>query len=165
MSLGIKRTRPIRVATKTFEGTPAELPGEFENLFAWTRRRNLRVGEPEGGSRAGLAWTAVFHDENDTTPEAARRIDLWIPIDGAGASQPGYAVKDIPHDNVAFMIYKGPMSRLDEAVQQLFTWAEQKQLPFRGRLHRIVYLRGIDGPPEDPDWEAEIQIPLLAMRS
>lgn len=165
MSLGIKRTRTSRVAMKTFEGTPAELPGEFENLFAWTRRRGLRVAEPDSGSRAGMAWTAVFHDDNDTTPETPRRIDLWIPIEGAGASQPGYAVRDIGHENVAFSIYKGPMSRLDEAVQQLFTWVEQKQLPFRGRVHRRIYLRGIDGPPEDPDWEAEIQIPLLPMRS
>ena len=118
MSLGIKRTRPMRVAMKTIEGTPAELAREFENLFAWTRRRGMRVAEPDSsGGRAGMAWTAVMHDEAGTGAETTRRIDLWIPLEGAGASQPGYAVKDIAHENVAFMIQKGPMTRIDETVQ------------------------------------------------
>ena len=165
MSLGIKRTRPLRVVLKSFEGTPSDIVGEFDNIFAWTRRRNLRVGEPDMSGRMNLPWTAVFFDEAATTPETPRRIDLWIPIEGAGPSQPGFSVKDIPHDSVAFMIHRGPMSRLDESVQQLFTWVEQKQLGFRARIHRRLYLRGVDGPPEDPDWEAEVQIPLLAARS
>jgi DNA gyrase inhibitor GyrI len=165
MSLGIKRTRPIRVATKTFEGPMEELPREFESLYSWARRRNLRVGEPDNSGRMSLPWTAVVHAEADMTPETARRVDLWLPIEGAGASQPGFLVKDITHENVAFQIYKGPLSKLDEAVEQLFQWAASKQLTFRGRLHRRIYLRGVDGPPEDPDWEAEIQIPLLTMRN
>jgi DNA gyrase inhibitor GyrI len=165
MSLGIKRTRPMRVAMKTIEGTPAELAREFENLFAWTRRRGIRVAEPDSSGRMGMAWTAVLHDEAATTADGTRRMDLWIPLDGAGASQPGYTIKDITHENVAFMIHKGAMSRLDETVQQLFTWAGTKQLPFRHRVHRRIFLRGIDGPREDPDWEAEVQIPLLPMRS
>jgi DNA gyrase inhibitor GyrI len=165
MSLGIKRTRPIRVATRTIEGTPAELPAEFETLFAWARRKNLRTGEPDSSGRWSLPWVAVVHSEAEMTPETPRRIDLWIPIEGSGPSQPGYLVKDIPHENVVFQIYKGPMSKLDEGIEQLFVWAQGKQLTFRGRLHRRIYLRGIDGPPEDPDWEAEIQIPLLTTRS
>jgi DNA gyrase inhibitor GyrI len=165
MSLGIKRTRPARVATKTFEGTLEEMPAEFENLYAWARRRNLRVGEPDPSGRMSLPWTAVVHAETDTAPEAARKIDLWLPIDGAGASQPGFLVKDIAHENVAFSIYKGPMSKLDEAVEQLFQWAISKQLVFRGRVHRRIYLRGVDGPREDPVWEAEIQIPLMTSRN
>ncbi len=165
MSLGIKRTRPMRVATKTFEGTLEEMPREFENLYSWARRRMLRVGEPDQSGRNSLPWTAVVHAEADMTPETPRRVDLWLPIDGAGASQPGYLVKDIAHENVAFQIYKGPMSKLDEAVDLLFAWATQKQLTFRGRVHRRIYLRGVDGPPEDPDWEAEIQIPLMASRN
>ena len=165
MSLGIKRTRPLRVALKTFEGTLAEVGREFDNLYAWTRRRNLRVGEPDSSGRMGLPWVAVVHDEAGTTPVSPRRIDIWIPIESAGPSQPGYTVKDIAHENVAFMIHKGPMTRLDESVQQLFSWVEQKQLSARSRLHRRLYLRGVDGPPEDPDWEAEVQIPLLPVRS
>ncbi len=165
MSLGIKRTRTLRVATKTFEGTVADLPREFETLFAWARRRNMRVGEPDVSGRNPLPWTAVVHSETDMDAETARRIDLWIPIEGSGPSQPGYLVKDIPHESVVFSIYKGPMTKFDEAIEQLFTWTAAKQLSFRGRLHRRIYLRGIDGPPEDPDWEAEIQIPLLLSRS
>jgi DNA gyrase inhibitor GyrI len=165
MSLGIKRTRPIRVAMKTFEGTLADLPVEFESLFGWARRRNLRIGEVDHTGRNPLPWASVVHDEAGATPETTRRIDLWIPIESAGASQPGFLIKDITHENVAFQIYKGPMSKLDEAVEQLFTWCQTKSLTFRGRLHRRIYLRGIDGPPEDPDWEAEIQIPLLVSRN
>jgi DNA gyrase inhibitor GyrI len=165
MSLGIKRTRPQRVALRTFEGTVADLPREFETLFSWARRRNLRVGESDSTGRYPLAWVSVVHGEADMTPESPRRIDLWIPIEGAGPSQPGFLVKDTSHENVAFTIYKGAMSKLDEAVDQLFTWMQSKSLTSRGRLHRRVYLRGIDGPPEDPDWEAEIQIPLLTMRN
>ena len=165
MSLGIKRTRPMRVALRTIEGTLEELPREFETLFAWARRRNLRVGEPDHSGRNPLPWASVVHAEAEMTPETTRRVDLWIPIEGAGASQPGFLVKDMPHESVAFQIYKGPMSKLDEAVELLFTWAQSKSLGFRGRLHRRIYLRGIDGPPEDPDWEAEIQIPLLAIRN
>jgi DNA gyrase inhibitor GyrI len=165
MSLGIKRTRPQRVAMRTVETTPAELPLEFENLFSWARRRNLRVGEPDLSGRNPLPWVSVVHSETEMAAETPRRFDLWIPIEGAGASQPGYLVKDVGHENVAFVIYKGAMSKLDEAVEQHFAWAQSKQLAFRGRLHRRIYLRGIDGPPEDPDWEAEIQIPLLAMRN
>jgi DNA gyrase inhibitor GyrI len=165
MSLGIKRTRPLRVATKTIEGTVADLPREFESLFSWARRRNMRIGEPDMSGRNPLPWAAVVHSEADMEPEAARRIDLWIPIEGSGPSQPGYLVKDIPHESVVFSIYKGPMTKFDEAIEQLFTWTQGKQLTFRGRLHRRIYLRGIDGPPEDPDWEAEIQIPLLLSRS
>jgi DNA gyrase inhibitor GyrI len=165
MSLGIKRTRPLRAVTKTIEGTRAEMAAEFDSLYGYTRRRNLRVGEPDASGRMNLAWIAVLHEEADMQPETQRRIDLWIPIEGAGPSQPGIIVKDIPHENVAFMIHRGPMTKLDESVDQLFTWAQQKQLPFRGRLHRRIYLRGFDGPLENPDWEAEIQIPLLTMRS
>src|SRR5262245_43104310 len=102
MSLGIKRTRPLRVATKTFEGMLEDMPREFENLFAWARRRSLRVGEPDTTGRMSLPWTAVVHAEAAMTPETPRRIDLWLPIEGAGASQPGYLVKDIQHENVAF---------------------------------------------------------------
>jgi DNA gyrase inhibitor GyrI len=165
MSLGIKRTRPMRVATKTFEGRLEEMPREFESLYGWARRRNLRVGEPDHSGRMSLPWTAVVHNEADTAPEAARKVDLWVPIEGAGASQPGFLVKDIPHESVAFQIYKGPMSKLDEAVDALFTWATSKQLVFRGRVHRRIFTRGVDGPPEDPDWEAEIQIPLVPQRN
>lgn len=165
MSLGIKRTRPIRVALKTFEGTVEELPREFESLFGWTRRRNLRIGEVDSSGRNPLPWASVLHDETGMTVESSRRIDLWIPIESAGASQPGFLIKDINHENVAFQIYKGPMSKIEEAVEQLFVWAQSKSLTFRGRVHRRIYLRGIDGPPEDPDWEAEIQIPLLASRN
>lgn len=165
MSLGIKRTRPLRAVTKTIEGTRADMAAEFDNLYAYTRRRNLRVGEPDNNGRMNLAWIAVLHEESDMEAETPRRIDLWIPIEGAGPSQPGYSVKDIAHENVAFMIHRGPMTKLDESVDQLFTWAQQKQLPHRGRVHRRIYLRGFDGPLEDPDWEAEIQIPLMTMRS
>jgi DNA gyrase inhibitor GyrI len=165
MSLGIKRTRPMRVAMKTFEGVVEDLPREFESLFSWARRRNLRVGDPDATGRNPLPWVSVMHNETDMTPETPRRIDLWVPLEGAGPSQPGYLVKDIAHESVAFSIYKGPMSKLDEAVEQLFAWAQSKQLTTRGRLHRRIYLRGIDGPPEDPDWEAEIQIPLLTTRN
>jgi DNA gyrase inhibitor GyrI len=165
MSLGIKRTRPQRVAMRTVETTLEELPREFENLFAWARRRNLRLGEPDVSGRNPLPWVSVVHTEAEMTPETPRRIDLWIPIEGSGPSQPGYLVKDIPHENVAFQIYRGPMSKFDEAIEQLFEWATAKQLTTRGRTHRRIYLRGIDGPPEDPDWEAEIQIPLLATRN
>jgi hypothetical protein len=165
MSLGIKRTRPQRVALRTFEGTVADLPREFETLFSWARRRNLRVGEVDSSGRNPLPWASVVHAEIDLAAEAPRRIDLWLPIEGSGPSQPGFLVKDVPHESVAFTIYKGAMSKLDEAVEQLFVWAQSKSLGFRGRLHRRIYLRGIDGPPEDPDWEAEIQIPLLAMRN
>lgn len=162
---GIKTTRPLRAATRTVETTPAGLVQEFENLYTWARKRNLRVGEPDSGGRMNLPWTAVLHDESDTTDETPRRVDLWIPIDGAGPSVPGYTVRDIAFDNVAFTIHKGPMTQLGETIEQLFAWAAQKSLTFRGRLHRRIYLRGIDGPPEDPDWEAEIQIPLLTLRS
>jgi len=164
-TLGIKRTRPMRVAMKTYEGTPAQMPAEFENLYAWTRKRNLRVGEPDMSGRNNLAWVAVFHDEAETTPETPRRIDLWIPIEGAGASQIGYSIRDITHENVAFLVHEGPIAKLDESIAHLFEWAQQKSLPYRGRLHRRVYLRGVDTHPENPDWEAEIQLPLLAMRS
>jgi len=165
MSLGIKRTRPQRVAMRTVETTLEEMPREFENLFAWVRRRNLRAGEPDASGRNPLPWVSVVHTEAEMTPETPRKIDLWIPIEGSGPSQPGYLVKDIPHENVAFQIYRGPMSKFDEAIDQLFEWAASKQLTTRGRVHRRIYLRGIDGPPEDPDWEAEIQIPLLATRN
>lgn len=165
MSLGIKRTRPIRVAMKTFEGTAADLPREFESLFGWTRRRNLRIGEVDGTGRNPLPWASVLHDETGMTAESTRKIDLWIPIESAGASQPGFLIKDITHESVAFQIYKGPMSKIEEAVELLFTWAQSKSLTVRGRVHRRIYLRGIDGPPEDPDWEAELQIPLLASRN
>jgi hypothetical protein len=57
------------------------------------------------------------------------------------------------------------MSKLDEAVEALFQWATSKQLVYRGRLHRRIFLRGVDGPREDPDWEAEIQIPLMTSRN
>ena len=165
MSLGIKRTRPVRVAMKTFEGPLTDVPREFESLYAWARRRSLRIGEPDSSGRMSLPWTAVIHAEAGMEPEAPRRIDLWLPIEGAGASQPGFLVKDITHDSVAFQIYKGPMSKLDEGVEQLFEWVASKQLTSRGRLHRRIFLRGIDGPPENPEWEAEIQIPLMTMRN
>ena len=35
MSLGIKRTRPLRVATKTIEGTVADLPRPLNAYTSW----------------------------------------------------------------------------------------------------------------------------------
>ena len=99
------------------------------------------------------------------TPESVREIDLWLPIDGAGPADLEYAVKDITHGNVAFMIHKGPMAKFEESIEELFAWATRKELPFRAREHRRLFTRGIDAHPEDPDWEAEIQIPLLQSRS
>ena len=132
MSLGIKRTRPIRVAMRTFEGTIVELPLEFENLFSWARRRNLRIGETDHTGRNPLPWASVLHDEADMTPDSSRRIDLWIPIESAGAAS-RYLIKDITHESVAFQIYKG-RCRSSRGVDQLFTWLQSKSLTFRGRI-------------------------------
>ena len=165
MSLGIKRTRPFRAVTTSFEGAPADILTQFEQMYGWARARGLRTGEREPSGRITLPWIAVLHDEENMAPEAARKIELWMPMDGAGPSQGSYTVKDLTHWNVAFMIHRGPMSRLQESIDQLFDWAKQKELPVRGRLHRRIYLRGVDSHPEDPDWEGEVQIPLLAGRS
>lgn len=165
MSLGIKRTRPLRVITAEFEGTPGEILNHFENMYTWARSRGLRTGEREPSGRVNLPWMALLHDEEDTAADTPRRIELWMPIDGAGPTQGTYAVKDMTHSNVAFMIHKGPLSKYEESIEQLFDWASQKELQFRGRIHRRIFTRGADAHPEDPDWEAEIQIPLLAARS
>ena len=165
MSLGIKRTKPMRVIHTSFEGTPADIPLRFEEMHRWAIARKLRTGDKDSSGRFNLPWTAVLHDEEGTAADTPRKIDLWIPIDGAGPSQGNYAVKDIQHGNVAFMIHKGPMAKFQESIDQLFEWAKQKEQPFRGRVHRRIYVRGVDANPEDPDWEAEIQIPLLAGRS
>jgi DNA gyrase inhibitor GyrI len=161
----MKHTRPLRVIASEFEGTPGEIVGHFEEIYAWARGRGLCTGEREPSGRVNLPWTATLHDAEDTTPDAARRIELWMPIDGAGPTQGPYAVKDMTHVNVAFMIHKGPMAKFEESIEQLFTWATEKELQFQGRLHRRVFIRGVDAHPEDPDWEAEIQIPLLAAPS
>lgn len=164
MSLGIKRTKPLRVIHTSFEGTPADIPLRFDEMLRWANTRKLRTGEKDSSGRYNLPWMAVLHDEEGMTPETPRKIELWVPIDGAGQSQGNYSVKDIPHGNVAFMIYKGPLAKLQESIDQLFEWAKQKEQPFRARVHRRIYVRGVDANPEDPDWEAEIQIPLLAGR-
>ncbi|HZM14581.1 MAG TPA: GyrI-like domain-containing protein [Candidatus Krumholzibacteria bacterium] len=165
MSLGIKRTKPMRAIHTSFEGTPGDIPLRLEEMFGWALGRRLRTGDKDSSGRYNLPWTAVLHDEDGTTPETPRKIELWMPIDGAGPSQGNYVVKDIHHGNVAFMIHKGPMSKFQESIDQLFEWAKQKEQPYRGRVHRRIYVRGVDANPEDPDWEAEIQIPLLAGRS
>ncbi|MFQ5600938.1 MAG: GyrI-like domain-containing protein [Candidatus Krumholzibacteriia bacterium] len=165
MSLGIKRTRPMRAVWSSFEGKPDEIPNRFEEMYAWARKRGLRTGERDSSGRMSLAWAAFLQDEEDTSPETPRPIELWIPIDGAGPSQMDYVVKDIRHLNVAFMIHRGPMSKFEESIEQLFAWATEKELSFRARFHRRIYMRGVDGHPEDPDWEAEVQIPLLNPRA
>ncbi len=164
MSLGIKRTRPMRAIATSFEGTPGEIPLHFGEMYQWARGRNLRTGDKDSSGRYNLPWTAVLHEEDGMTPETSRKIDLWMPIDGAGSNQGNYTVKDIPHGNVAFMIHKGPMSKFTESIDHLFKWAKEKEQPYRARLHRRIYVRGADANPEDPDWEAEIQIPLLSGR-
>jgi len=165
MSLGIKRTKPLRAITSSFEGTPRDIPTHFEEMFAWARSRNLRTGDRDSSGRFNLPWTAVLYDEDSMVAETVRKIDLWLPLDGAGPSQGTYSVKDIPHGNVAFMIHRGPLAKYQESIDQLFDWAKQKELQFRARLHRRIYIRGVDAHPEDPDWEAEIQIPLVTSRS
>ena len=165
MSLGIKRIRPLRAITSSFEGTPGDIPNKLHAMYDWARARNLRTGERDPVGRMNLPWTAILHDDDETEPDAVREIDLWMPIDGAGPSDLQYNVKDITHSNVAFMIHKGPMSKFEESIEQLFEWATTKELPFHGRAHRRVFTRGVDAHPEDPDWEAEIQIPLLKMSS
>lgn len=165
MSLGIKRMRPLRAITASFEGAPGDIPNRLDAMYEWARARGLRTGERDPVGRMNLPWMAILHDENDTEADAARTIDLWMPIDGAGPSDMEYTVKDIAHTNVAFMIHKGPLNKYEESIRQLFEWATQKELTFRGRVHRRVFTRGVDAHPEDPDWEAEIQIPLLQTRS
>lgn len=165
MSLGIKRTRPLRVITSSIDGEPGQIPAQFGKVHAWARSLNLRIGERDSSGRVNLPWVAIFEDEADTEPASARHIDLWMPLDGAGPVDGTYPVRDIPHQNVAFKIHRAPMSRLEESIQELFEWAEEKKMTFRARHHRRIYTRGIDAHPEDPDWEAEIQIPLLSTRS
>ena len=165
MSLGIKRTRPLRVITASFEGEPKQVPSELDRVYAWAKARGLRTGERDSSGRVNLPWMAFLENEDDTAEEAARPILLWMPIDGAGPVDGEFPVRDIAHTNVAFKIHRAPMSRLQESIDELFEWAERKELPFRSRHHRVIYTRGIDAHPEDPDWEAEIQIPLLSQRS
>jgi DNA gyrase inhibitor GyrI len=165
MSLGIKHTRPLRVITASLDGSPKEIPDTFDKVHAWARSLNLRTGERDSSGRVNLPWIAILENEEDTAEDDARHIDLWMPIDGAGPVDGQYPVRDIPHQNVAFKIHRAPMSRLEESIQELFEWAEEKKLTFRARHHRRIYTRGIDAHPEDPDWEAEIQIPLLTTRS
>ena len=165
MSLGIKRIRPLRAITSSFEGTPGDVPNRFDEMYTWARERGLRIGDRDPIGRMNLPWTAILHDDEDTDPDDTRDIDLWMPIDGAGSSDLQYSVKDITHSNVAFMIHRGPMNKFEESIAQLFEWAERKELAFRGRVHRRLFTRGVDANPEDPDWEAEIQIPLQQSRS
>jgi len=165
MSLGIKRTRPLRVITASFEGTPADIPNRFDAMYTWARARGLRAGDRDPIGRMNLPWTAILSDQEDTAAGDTRHIDLWMPIDGAGASDLQYSVKDFTHSNVAFMIHRGPMNKFEESIEHIFEWAQRKELSFRGRVHRRLFTRGVDANPEDPDWEAEIQVPLLASRS
>ena len=165
MSLGIKRTRPLRTITSSFEGTPGDIPNRFDDMYTWARARGLRTGDRDPIGRMNLPWTAILNDDEDTEAGETRQIDLWMPIDGAGSSDLQYSVKDITHSNVAFMIHRGPMNKFEESIEQLFEWATRKELQFRGHVHRRLFTRGIDTNPEDPDWEAEIQIPLLQSRS
>ncbi len=95
----------------------------FEEMYGWARSRGLRTGDRDSSGRFNLPWTAVFYDEEGMTAETARKMDLWMPLDGAGPSQGTYAVKDIPHGNVAFMIHRGPLSKYTESIEQLFEWA------------------------------------------
>jgi len=165
MSLGIKRTRPLRVITSKFEGEPKQIPTELDRVYTWARSRGLRTGERDSSGRVNLPWMAYLESEPETPPEAARLITLWMPIDGAGPTEGEFPVRDIAHTNVAFKIHRAPMNRLQESIEELFEWAQKKELPFQARHYRLVYTRGIDAHPEDPDWEAEIQIPLLTSRN
>ena len=165
MSLGIKRTRPLRVITSNFEGEPKQIPAELDRVHTWARARGLRTGERDSSGRVNLPWMAFLENEEDTIASEIRSINLWMPIDGAGPTEGDFPVRDIAHANVAFKIHRAPMNRLEESIQELFEWAEKKELPFQARHYRLIYTRGIDAHPEDPDWEAEIQIPLLASRN
>lgn len=160
MSLGIKRTRPLRAPTASFEGAPKQITAELEKIYIWARARNMRIGERDASGRVNLPWIAILESEADMAEYTERPITLWMPVDGAGPVDGEYPVRDIAHQNVAFKIHRAPMNRLSESLDELFEWAEKKELPFRARHHRLIYTRGIDAHPEDPDWEAEIQIPL-----
>ena len=150
MEIKFKKTEPIQVATITHIGPYGpDAPPLFEEIERWLRQKQLEIAGPLFG------W---FYDDPEKVPAHKLRSEVGIPFKGEAKAEGKIKIKEIPAQDVLYVIHKGPYPDVGPAYAALFQHAREKGYTSLGCPMEIY----LNDPGKVPESEllTEIQLPI-----
>lgn len=147
LEIKIKTTEKIRFLYLENTGSYAELSPVFGQLMQYSTGKGIS-GMPMG----------IFYDDPSVVPEESLRCEIGIPVAEDFEPDPPFKVKEIPSQEVAYAVLKGPYDQIAQEYGKIMAWAQQQGYTVAGPVMEM-YLEGGEGVPES-ELVTEVRFPV-----
>jgi len=145
----LKKTKPMRVAVVSHVGPYTEAGKIYEEIAKWLAQKRLAIAGPPFG------W---FYDNPEEVEAHKLRSEVGFPFKGEAKSEGNVKIKEIPAQEVLFIMHKGPYGEVGPSYARLFQYAREKGYVPLGCPMEIY----LNDPAKVPESEllTEIQLPV-----
>lgn len=147
LQIKVKTTEKIRFLYLENAGSYAELGPVFGQLMQYSMGKGIS-GMPMG----------IFYDDPFVVPEESLRCEIGIPVSEDFEPDPPFKVKEIPSQEVAYAVFKGPYDQIAKEYGKIRAWAQEQGYTVVGPVMEI-YLEGGEGVPES-EFVTEVRFPV-----
>jgi len=147
LEIKVKTTEKIRFLYLENTGSYAELGPAFGQLMQYSMGKGIS-GMPMG----------IFYDDPFVVPEESLRCEIGIPVSEDFEPDAPFKVKEIPSQEVAYAVLKGPYEKIAGEYGKITAWAQEEGYTVVGPVMEI-YLEGGEGVPES-EFVTEVRFPV-----
>lgn len=148
LEIKVKTTQKIKFLYLENIGPYSEITPVFHQLGQYTTQKGI-AGKPPMG---------IFYDDPAVVPEESLRCEIGMPVPEDFEPDPPFQVKELPPQEVAFAVLKGPYHQIAKEYGKIMKWIQENGYMMVGPP-REVYLKGGEGVPES-EYLTEVQFPI-----
>ncbi len=155
---GIKKVLPIKVVAWRGDVSMWGIDTAFSRLYDKALERKLMFRQPAVGIRhGGLHVPDSFHADYE--------VMFPLTADPAG-DVPGTDVKDLPGEDVAAFVHRGPYHWISCTYEKVLDWLRENRYEVAGNPREVFFVapEPHSGGTQD-DMLTEIQIPVRLRRA
>jgi len=147
LEIKVKTTEKVRFLYLENMGSYAQLGPVFGQVMQYS------MGKGISGMLMG-----IFYDDPASVPEESLRCEIGIPVPEDFEPDSPFKVKEIPSQQVAYAVLKGPYDQIAQEYGKIMAWAEEQGYVIVGPVVE-VYLKGGEGVPES-EYLTEVRFPI-----
>ncbi len=147
LEIKVKTSEKINFAYVENVGSYAELGPVFAQVMQYAMGKEI-TGMPMG----------IFYDDPSVVAEESLRCEIGVPVAEGFEPEPPFQVKELPPQEVAFVVLKGSYAEIATKYDQIMKWIQENGYMMVGPP-REIYLKGGEEVPES-EYLTEIQFPI-----
>jgi effector-binding domain-containing protein len=147
LEIKIKTTEKINFAYVENVGSYAQLGPVFGQVMQYAMGKEI-TGMPMG----------IFYDDPAVVSEESLRCEIGIAVPEGFEPDPPFLVKELPPQEVAFVVLKGSYAEIAKEYGKIMKWIQENGYMMVGPP-REIYLKGGEEVPES-EFLTEVQFPV-----